>query len=578
MAQQQAVLIGGTGYQYGDTDFLEYSERLYLDIARGCARGPDAGDDAPIAVGSALALAKQDYLAEPDHADGIDQKAVLQATLYGLPMTGFDAPVARQLGRRRPARSSTRRRSRRGRWRRPRPQHRRPATVDTPTTRGTKALRRGCRTCRPSSWLNGDDGVTVQPGAPALPKQVEDVTVAGPGAARRRLPGRRLHRHLPASAPAHRRAGDRGLDAEHRPSSPTCSSRSGWRRPTTSAPWATSGRTSLILTPGAVPRPTTPGRRAHQHRARLLATWACGSSTPATPTPSTGGNQPGAGRGAGHQRGQGHAPQRPGPLLGQGHRRPVRGRPAGVGHLDRDRDDSGHGTLAVASTSGRDPNDSTLLDRRRMTSRTGRPQRRALHRAGRQRRGGGRPRHGRWRRLRRERTSGHSESPTLSGCRPPARRSASPPVVTPRRRRRSPDVRSPSAGGTLFDDGTRLRRAPSSRPVRRARRLLHGRLDPRVTDRSDSDTASTSTRDRRLQPASPPISASAVVGRGQHPGRSQVTVTVSRGGATLYTSTRPTDSNGNVVAPRRLGRLPSGPLTVRADLLRRRQHRDPDRP
>ena len=40
MAQQHAVLIGGTGYQYGDTDFLEYSERLYLDIARRLRQGP----------------------------------------------------------------------------------------------------------------------------------------------------------------------------------------------------------------------------------------------------------------------------------------------------------------------------------------------------------------------------------------------------------------------------------------------------------------------------------------------------------------------------------------------------------
>ena len=40
MAQQHAVLIGGTGYQYGDTDFLEYSERLYLDLARRLREGP----------------------------------------------------------------------------------------------------------------------------------------------------------------------------------------------------------------------------------------------------------------------------------------------------------------------------------------------------------------------------------------------------------------------------------------------------------------------------------------------------------------------------------------------------------
>ena len=33
------MLIGGTGYQYGDTDFLEYSERLYLDIARRLREG-----------------------------------------------------------------------------------------------------------------------------------------------------------------------------------------------------------------------------------------------------------------------------------------------------------------------------------------------------------------------------------------------------------------------------------------------------------------------------------------------------------------------------------------------------------
>ena len=54
MAQQHAVLIGGTGYQYGDTDFLEYSERLYLDIARRLREGPATGDATPVAIGRAL--------------------------------------------------------------------------------------------------------------------------------------------------------------------------------------------------------------------------------------------------------------------------------------------------------------------------------------------------------------------------------------------------------------------------------------------------------------------------------------------------------------------------------------------
>ena len=59
-AQQHALLIGGTGYQYGDSDFLEYSERLYLGSPSGCARARRGAD--PVAIGRALALAKQDYL------------------------------------------------------------------------------------------------------------------------------------------------------------------------------------------------------------------------------------------------------------------------------------------------------------------------------------------------------------------------------------------------------------------------------------------------------------------------------------------------------------------------------------
>ena len=38
-AQKRATLIAGTGYQYGDTDFLEYSERLYRNFARQLRAG-----------------------------------------------------------------------------------------------------------------------------------------------------------------------------------------------------------------------------------------------------------------------------------------------------------------------------------------------------------------------------------------------------------------------------------------------------------------------------------------------------------------------------------------------------------
>ena len=38
-ARKKATLIAGTGYQYGDTDFLEYSERLYHNFARQLRAG-----------------------------------------------------------------------------------------------------------------------------------------------------------------------------------------------------------------------------------------------------------------------------------------------------------------------------------------------------------------------------------------------------------------------------------------------------------------------------------------------------------------------------------------------------------
>ena len=49
-AQQKATLVAGTGYQYGDTDFLEYSERLYLNFAKELRAGT-AGSK--IAIGDA---------------------------------------------------------------------------------------------------------------------------------------------------------------------------------------------------------------------------------------------------------------------------------------------------------------------------------------------------------------------------------------------------------------------------------------------------------------------------------------------------------------------------------------------
>ena len=73
-ARKKATLIAGTGYQYGDTDFLEYSERLYNNFARQLRAGT-AGT--PIAVGEALVQAKLAYLAATPDIRGLHEKALL---------------------------------------------------------------------------------------------------------------------------------------------------------------------------------------------------------------------------------------------------------------------------------------------------------------------------------------------------------------------------------------------------------------------------------------------------------------------------------------------------------------------
>jgi len=90
LARKQATLIAGTGYQYGDTDFIEYSERLYLEFSRQLRTGTG-----PVSIGKALVAAKQQYLADTPQLRGIHEKALLEATLFGLPMLSVDFPGER---------------------------------------------------------------------------------------------------------------------------------------------------------------------------------------------------------------------------------------------------------------------------------------------------------------------------------------------------------------------------------------------------------------------------------------------------------------------------------------------------
>ncbi|HLF27899.1 MAG TPA: DUF642 domain-containing protein [Anaerolineae bacterium] len=89
-ARKQATLIAGTGYQYGDTDFIEYSERLYLEFTHQLRLG--AG---PVPIGKALVAAKQAYLAGTPQLRGIHEKALLEATIFGLPMLSVNLPAGR---------------------------------------------------------------------------------------------------------------------------------------------------------------------------------------------------------------------------------------------------------------------------------------------------------------------------------------------------------------------------------------------------------------------------------------------------------------------------------------------------
>ena len=85
-----AVLISGTGYQYGDTDFIEYTERLHLEMVRALRRG-----SGPVSIGQAMVEAKNRYLSTTPLMRGIHEKTLLQVVLYGLPMIKMNLPGAR---------------------------------------------------------------------------------------------------------------------------------------------------------------------------------------------------------------------------------------------------------------------------------------------------------------------------------------------------------------------------------------------------------------------------------------------------------------------------------------------------
>ena len=82
-----AGYVSATGYAYGDTELTEYGERLFLLMAQQLRTG-----NGPVSIGQAVVKAKQQYLAETAQLTGIDQKTLVEMTLYGLPMMKVDMP------------------------------------------------------------------------------------------------------------------------------------------------------------------------------------------------------------------------------------------------------------------------------------------------------------------------------------------------------------------------------------------------------------------------------------------------------------------------------------------------------
>ena len=171
-AQKKATLVAGTGYQYGDTDFIEYSERLYLEFAQQLRSG-----SGPVSVGLALVQAKHVFLAATPEVRGIHAKSYLEATLFGLPMISVNMPAARRtMGIAPPIVS----------------------TVTSLTTDPGKTLGLGYAdvavvpnlvphqvtlnntsdgTSTIATYLSGADGVVNNPAEPVLPLEVRNATV-----------------------------------------------------------------------------------------------------------------------------------------------------------------------------------------------------------------------------------------------------------------------------------------------------------------------------------------------------------------------------------------------------------------
>jgi hypothetical protein len=168
-----AGYVAATGYAYGDTELTEYGERLFVGLVQQLRTG-----SGPLSLGQALVAAKQRYLAETAQLTGIDEKTVVEMTLYGLPMMKVNmpgrnnlvvqpsavtttTPVASGPGAGVGLRSNT-------------------AVVLNPSlTEHTKTMTNlATNTAITTTYLSGSDGVVANPFQPILPKELINVSLS----------------------------------------------------------------------------------------------------------------------------------------------------------------------------------------------------------------------------------------------------------------------------------------------------------------------------------------------------------------------------------------------------------------
>src|SRR4029079_5516753 len=93
--------IGNTGFGYGDSDLIAYSEKLALLLTKGLGRNIEVNSRAgqPVyigtTVGDSLAWAKREYLrtAGPGRFGVYDEKVLKKLRLYGVPFIRVTVPT-----------------------------------------------------------------------------------------------------------------------------------------------------------------------------------------------------------------------------------------------------------------------------------------------------------------------------------------------------------------------------------------------------------------------------------------------------------------------------------------------------